>query len=86
MVPWGGARRTRGAARTSGTTSTTSPTPRHHLSEGRTQAKQSIFGRLAQPTRADINSLPDPAEDPTQMLEQMRRGYHNHNPRAGEGV
>lgn len=37
--------------------------------------KQSIFGRIAQLTRANINSLIDSAEDPQKMLDQMVRDY-----------
>ncbi|MCU1404515.1 MAG: hypothetical protein JWQ43_818 [Glaciihabitans sp.] len=38
-------------------------------------AKQSIFGRIAQLTRANINALIDQAEDPEKMLDQMVRDY-----------
>ena len=38
-------------------------------------AKQSIFGRIAQLTKANINSLLDQAEDPGKMLDQMVRDY-----------
>lgn len=37
--------------------------------------KQSILGRVAQLTRANINSLLDRAEDPEKMLDQMIRDY-----------
>ncbi|MGO1561442.1 phage shock protein A, PspA [Actinomycetales bacterium JB111] len=37
--------------------------------------KQSIFGRIAQLTRANINALLDRAEDPEKMLDQMVRDY-----------
>ena len=37
--------------------------------------KQSIFGRIAQLTRANINALIDQAEDPQKMLDQMVRDY-----------
>jgi len=40
-------------------------------------AKQSIFGRIAQLTRANINALLDQAEDPALMLDQMVRDYTN---------
>ncbi len=40
-------------------------------------AKQSIFGRIAQLTKANINSLLDQAEDPQKMLDQMVRDYTN---------
>ena len=38
-------------------------------------SKQSIFGRIAQLTRANINALIDQAEDPQKMLDQMVRDY-----------
>jgi phage shock protein A len=40
-------------------------------------AKQSIFGRIAQLTKANINSLIDSAEDPQKMLDQMVRDFTN---------
>lgn len=40
-------------------------------------AKQSIFGRIAQLTKANINALLDSAEDPQKMLDQMVRDYTN---------
>ena len=39
--------------------------------------KQSIFGRIAQLAKANINSLNDAAEDPQKMLDQMVRDYTN---------
>ncbi|MDJ0316541.1 MULTISPECIES: PspA/IM30 family protein [Arthrobacter] len=38
-------------------------------------AKQSIFGRMAQLAKANINALLDQAEDPQKMLDQMVRDY-----------
>ena len=38
-------------------------------------AKQSIFGRIAQLAKANINALLDQAEDPEKMLDQMVRDY-----------
>lgn len=38
-------------------------------------AKQSILGRIAQLTRANINAVLDQAEDPEKMLDQMIRDY-----------
>lgn len=35
--------------------------------------KQSIFGRIAQLAKANINALIDAAEDPQKMLDQMVR-------------
>ncbi|MRG61730.1 PspA/IM30 family protein [Agromyces sp. CFH 90414] len=40
-------------------------------------AKQSIFGRISQLVRANINALIDEAEDPQKMLDQMVRDYTN---------
>ncbi|MFD6054895.1 PspA/IM30 family protein [Agromyces sp. NPDC060279] len=40
-------------------------------------AKQSIFGRISQLVRANINALLDEAEDPQKMLDQMVRDYTN---------
>jgi phage shock protein A len=37
--------------------------------------KQSIFGRITQLAKANINSLLDSAEDPQMMLDQMVRDY-----------
>jgi phage shock protein A len=38
-------------------------------------AKQSIFGRIAQLTKANINALIDSAEDPELMMDQLIRDY-----------
>jgi phage shock protein A len=38
-------------------------------------SKQSIFGRIAQLAKANINALIDSAEDPAVMLDQMVRDY-----------
>ena len=40
-------------------------------------AKQSIFGRIAQLAKANINAMLDAAEDPALMLDQMVRDYTN---------
>lgn len=40
-------------------------------------AKQSIFGRIAQLAKANINAILDSAEDPALMLDQMVRDYSN---------
>ena len=37
--------------------------------------KQSIFGRISQLAKANINSILDSAEDPKKMLDQMVRDY-----------
>lgn len=39
--------------------------------------KQSIFGRISQLARANINAMLDQAEDPKLMLDQMVRDYTN---------
>jgi phage shock protein A len=39
--------------------------------------KQSIFGRISQLMRANVNSLIDQAEDPQLMLDQLVRDYSN---------
>ena len=39
--------------------------------------KQSIFGRIAQLAKANINALIDQAEDPQKMLDQLVRDYTN---------
>jgi len=49
-------------------------------------AQQSIFGRIAQLTRANINALIDSAEDPEKMLDQMIRDYTNSIAEAEEAV
>ncbi|WP_022884276.1 PspA/IM30 family protein [Glaciibacter superstes] len=40
-------------------------------------SKQSIFGRISQLAKANINALLDSAEDPKLMLDQMVRDYTN---------
>ena len=40
-------------------------------------AKQSIFGRISQLLRANVNSLIDQAEDPQKMLDQVVRDFTN---------
>jgi len=49
-------------------------------------AKQTIFGRIAQLTRANINALLDAAEDPEEMLDQMVRDYTNNIAEAEDAV
>ena len=39
--------------------------------------KQSIFGRVSQLLKANINSLIDKAEDPAKMIDQLIRDYTN---------
>lgn len=48
--------------------------------------KQTILGRIAQLTRANINSLIDRAEDPEKMLDQLVRDYTNSIAEAEEAV
>lgn len=48
--------------------------------------KQSILGRIAQLTRANINALLDRAEDPQKMLDQLVRDYTNSIVEAEEAV
>ncbi|MFD1859796.1 PspA/IM30 family protein [Aeromicrobium camelliae] len=48
--------------------------------------KQSILGRVAQLTRANINALLDKAEDPEKMLDQMIRDYTNSIAEAEKAV
>jgi phage shock protein A len=49
-------------------------------------AQQSIFGRIAQLTKANLNALLDAAEDPEKMLDQMIRDYTNNIAEAEEAV
>lgn len=49
-------------------------------------AKQTIFSRIAQLTKANINSLLDAAEDPQKMLDQMVRDYTNNIAEAEQAV
>ncbi|MDQ0800578.1 PspA/IM30 family protein [Arthrobacter sp. SLBN-112] len=48
--------------------------------------KQSIFGRIAQLAKANINTLLDNAEDPQKMLDQMVRDYTNNIAEAESAV
>lgn len=48
--------------------------------------KQSILGRIAQLTKANINTLLDKAEDPEKMLDQLVRDYTNSIADAEEAV
>ena len=49
--------------------------PTQVTTEGPPMSKQSIFGRIAQLAKANINALLDQAEDPAMMLDQMVRDY-----------
>ncbi|WP_196716893.1 PspA/IM30 family protein [Actinomyces trachealis] len=48
--------------------------------------KQSILGRIAQLTRANINALLDRAEDPQKMLDQLVRDYTSSIAEAQDAV
>ncbi|MCG2622768.1 PspA/IM30 family protein [Arthrobacter sp. I2-34] len=48
--------------------------------------KQSIFGRIAQLAKANINALLDQAEDPQKMLDQMVRDYSNNIAEAESAI
>ncbi|MEE1620340.1 PspA/IM30 family protein [Zafaria sp. Z1313] len=48
--------------------------------------KQSIFGRIAQLAKANINAMLDSAEDPQKMLDQMVRDYTNNIAEAETAV
>lgn len=48
--------------------------------------QQSILGRIAQLTKANINALLDAAEDPEKMLDQMIRDYMNNIDDANDAV
>ncbi|WP_237207991.1 PspA/IM30 family protein [Rothia nasimurium] len=48
--------------------------------------KQTIFSRIAQLTKANINALLDAAEDPQKMLDQMVRDYTNNIAEAEQAV
>ena len=48
--------------------------------------KQSILGRIAQMTKANINAILDRAEDPEKMLDQMIRDYTNSIAEAEDAV
>lgn len=49
-------------------------------------AKHSIFGRIAQLAKANINAILDQAEDPQKMLDQMVRDYTNNIAEAESAV
>src|SRR5215218_3267416 len=45
------------------------------ITDRKTPVKQSIFARVAQLAKANLNALLDSAEDPRKMLDQMVRDY-----------
>lgn len=49
-------------------------------------SKQTIFGRITQLARANINSIIDSAEDPQKMLDQMVRDYTNNIAEAESAI
>ena len=49
-------------------------------------AKQSILGRIAQLTKANLNALLDRAEDPQKMLDQLVRDYTNNIAEAEQAI
>ena len=51
-----------------------------------TVSKQSIFGRMSQLIRANVNSMLDRAEDPEKMLDQMVRDFTNNISEAEEAI
>ncbi|GAA1352423.1 PspA/IM30 family protein [Streptomyces beijiangensis] len=48
--------------------------------------KQTIFGRVSQLAKANINSLLDQAEDPQKMIDQLIRDYTNNIAEAEQAV
>ncbi|WP_265522560.1 PspA/IM30 family protein [Oerskovia flava] len=48
--------------------------------------KQSIFGRISQLAKANINALIDGAEDPQKMLDQLVRDYTNNIAEAEQAI
>ncbi len=49
-------------------------------------AKQSIFGRITQLAKANINALLDSAEDPQKMMDQMVRDYNDNIAEAEQAI
>jgi len=49
-------------------------------------AKQTIFGRVTQMARANINAMLDSAEDPGKMLDQLIRDYSNNISEAEQSI
>jgi len=54
--------------------------------KGKRMTKQSIFGRIGQLAKANINALLDQAEDPQKMLDQMVRDYKDNIREAESAV
>jgi len=49
-------------------------------------AKQTIFGRVSQMAKANINAMLDSAEDPGKMLDQLIRDYSNNISEAEQSI
>jgi phage shock protein A len=49
-------------------------------------AKQTIFGRVSQLAKANINAMLDSAEDPGKMLDQLIRDYSNNISEAEQSI
>jgi phage shock protein A len=49
-------------------------------------AKQTIFGRVTQLAKANINAMLDSAEDPGKMLDQLIRDYSNNISEAEQSI
>ncbi len=54
--------------------------------KGSAMVKQSIFGRISQLMRANVNAMIDQAEDPQLMLDQLVRDYSNSIAEAEDAV
>ena len=75
-------------------TSQGTPHPRASTANGRDasttgrtgMAQQSILGRIAQLTRANVNALLDSAEDPEKMLDQIIRDYTDNIAAAEDAI
>ena len=48
--------------------------------------KQSIFGRISQLAKANINAMLDSAEDPKKMMDQMVRDYNDNIAEAEQAI
>ncbi|UTM46812.1 PspA/IM30 family protein [Glutamicibacter mysorens] len=48
--------------------------------------KQSIFGRISQLAKANINAMLDAAEDPQKMMDQMVRDYNDNIAEAEQAI
>ena len=48
--------------------------------------KQSVFGRMSQLLKANVNALIDKAEDPQKMIDQLIRDYTNEITEAEKAI